>query len=81
MPTGPHIGSEIGVYRYSRSGTASGEWPERVSGQSRSVVRIDPLRADGDRIAQKLKLIPASIFRMPLTAVGLAKNGDVIVPL
>lgn len=38
-------------------------------------------RRDAVSGCQKLRPMPTSIFRMPLTVVGLAKNGDVIVPL
>ena len=44
----------------------------------RRLFQASPEDLDG---LQKLTLIPASIFRMPPTVVGLPKNGDVIVPL
>ena len=40
-----------------------------------------PPRASRRPIAQNWKLIPASIFRVPVTVVGRPKKGDVRTPL
>ncbi len=77
----------------TRRGASVQDKLRRVNGESTAVLPEPPRTDDSRRLPQvhnppfttradqKLNPTPRSTFRVPITMVGLPKNGDVMVPL